>query len=104
MNFYGSVIIVNASYEVVAKNIASHFSDTDYTGVSLSECAELCRSSPDYPCRAFFFGDTVLGQFCGLMHLNFQSVRRISGGTFPVNGVNIYEPIAKPKGTFSLPL
>ncbi|OQV14123.1 hypothetical protein BV898_11698 [Hypsibius exemplaris] len=83
----------NASYEVVVKNLATHFSDTDYVDISLAECADLCRSNPDYPCRAFFFGNTVLGRFCGLMHLSVAAVSAIPGGNFPVQGVNLYEPI-----------
>ena len=82
-------------YELVAKNFATHFSDTDYTDISLSECSRLCQQSPDYPCRAFFFGHTVLGKFCGLMHLTAAAVAKIPGGNFPVDGVNLYQPVKK---------
>jgi PAN domain len=95
----------NATYEIVVKNLATHFSDTDYVDIPLSQCADLCRSNPDYPCRAFFFGNTVLGRFCGLMHLTAAAVAKIPGGNFPVDGVNVYQPIknAAPKGQTFVP-
>ena len=45
----------NATYEVAVKNLATHFSDTDYVDVSLAECADLCRTSP-----GTFFGGVFL--------------------------------------------
>lgn len=83
---------------MVSKNLATHFSDTDYVDVSLTECARLCSNNPDYPCRAFFFGQTILGRFCGLMHLPAAAVASIPGGIFPLEGVNIYEPARFPRG------
>ncbi|XP_055340012.1 uncharacterized protein LOC129589329 [Paramacrobiotus metropolitanus] len=82
----------NVSYDIVTRNLATHFSDTDYVDISLAECAKLCHENPDYPCRAFFFGETILGRFCGLMHLPVAAVAQIPGGIFPIEGVNMYEP------------
>ncbi|XP_067118424.1 uncharacterized protein [Centruroides vittatus] len=72
-------------------NVEHPYVMSEYHGISVSECGDLCLRNTKFPCRSFLSG-RISGQlYCGLTHQNREGLLQNPGTFEPSKYLNYYE-------------
>jgi len=72
-------------------NVQHPYSLSEYYGLTVSECGDMCLKNSLFPCRSFLFGRKSERPYCGLTHQNRAALMHNPGSFEPSQNLNYYE-------------